>query len=395
MEDTTGLPSLSRTRLFLRFLRFGALAFGGPVAQIGMIRDELVERERWITRERFNRTLAVYQVLPGPEAHELCVYFGMLARGRIGGLLAGLGFMLPGFILVLILAAVYVEYGVTSAALIAVFAGFQPAVAAMIVRAVVRIGRHALTHPWLWIIAAAAAGAQIVYAPFWIPLIFAGVSHALVARRHYVLAGAAAVTAVAGILLTADPEGITAGAVTVATGAAPSLLSLLGTGLKAGLLTFGGAYTAIPFVRRDAVVDGRWMTDGQFLDSLALSGILPAPLVIFGTFVGYVGGGLDGAVMVTLGIFAPAFSFTLVGHRNLERLVDEPRAHAFLDGIAAAVVGLIAVTAIRLLPEAIPDVGAAVIFAGTLAALVYWRARWAVAGIMLAAGALGLAFDRL
>src|SRR5688572_1916852 len=91
-------PHESHRKLFLRFLRFGCLAWGGPVAQIAMIRKELVDEERWISDERFDRTLAVYQVLPGPEAHELCVYFGYLARGRVGGLLAGLGFMLPGFL---------------------------------------------------------------------------------------------------------------------------------------------------------------------------------------------------------------------------------------------------------------------------------------------------------
>ncbi len=96
---TAGVPHESWLRLFLRFLRFGALAWGGPVAQIAMIRHELVEQERWIGKEQFNRVLAVYQVLPGPEAHELCVYFGYRSRGRLGGLLAGLGFMLPGFVL--------------------------------------------------------------------------------------------------------------------------------------------------------------------------------------------------------------------------------------------------------------------------------------------------------
>ena len=101
-------------KLFFRFLRFGCLAWGGPVAQIAMIRKELVEEEQWISREQFNRALAVYQVLPGPEAHELCVYFGMKARGRWGGFLAGLGFMLPGFILMLALTWFYLSYSIHS-----------------------------------------------------------------------------------------------------------------------------------------------------------------------------------------------------------------------------------------------------------------------------------------
>src|SRR5215213_2359193 len=110
-EDTATLPTLSYGQLFLRF---GLLAWGGPVAQIAMLRQELVEEERWISRARFNRVLAVYQVLPGPEAHELCVYFGYLVHGRLGGLLAGLGFMLPGLVLMLLLSWLYVAVRLAS-----------------------------------------------------------------------------------------------------------------------------------------------------------------------------------------------------------------------------------------------------------------------------------------
>src|SRR5688500_19452453 len=110
-EQVAGPPSLSYIQLFLRFLRFGLLAWGGPVAQIAMLRQELVEEERWISPERFNRIMAVYQVLPGPEASELCVYFGMLSKGRIGAILAGLGFMLPGFLMMFALSWFYVSCG--------------------------------------------------------------------------------------------------------------------------------------------------------------------------------------------------------------------------------------------------------------------------------------------
>jgi chromate transporter len=102
--DAASIPHQPLGALFLRFLRFGFLAWGGPVAQIAMLRKELVDEEKWVPNDRFNRTLALYQVLPGPEAHELCVWFGMLARGRVGGFLAGLGFMLPGFVLMFLLS---------------------------------------------------------------------------------------------------------------------------------------------------------------------------------------------------------------------------------------------------------------------------------------------------
>src|SRR5512145_2752280 len=156
------VPREPYLKLFWRFLKFGLLAWGGPVAQIAMIRQELVDEERWVTNERFNRVLAVYQVLPGPEAHELCVYFGMLAGGRIGAVLAGLGFMLPGFVLMLALSWFYVTYGIVSPIFIAVFYGFQASIGALIVRAVHRIGEHALHDQWLWGIAILSAATKLL-----------------------------------------------------------------------------------------------------------------------------------------------------------------------------------------------------------------------------------------
>src|SRR5512134_2796288 len=182
-------PRESYSRLFLRFLRFGLLAWGGPVAQIAMIRQELVEEDKWISPEKFNRVLSVYQALPGPEAHELCVYFGLIAGGRLGALLAGLGFMLPGFLLMLLLSWFYVTYGISSPLFQSVFIGMQPAVAALIVRAVHRIGGHALhKNPWLWGIAFLAALAQLLDVSFVATLILAGLIYALAQRKQKILA---------------------------------------------------------------------------------------------------------------------------------------------------------------------------------------------------------------
>lgn len=306
-EAAAGPPALSYSQLFVRFLRFGLLAWGGPVAQIAMLRQELVEEERWVSRKQFNRVLAVYQVLPGPEAHELCVYFGYLARGRLGGLLAGLGFMLPGLVLMLLLSWFYVAVGLSSPLFAALFAGCQVAVAALIVRAVRRIGEHALGDRWLWGIAIVAAVGQLLGTPFYLSLGGAALIGTL--RRRPLLAGVAAalvVGAALAFILAGGPGG--AGAATPTGTGSPSTLSLFGSGLRAGLLTFGGAYTAIPFVQRDAVEIGGWMTSPQFLDGLALSGILPAPLVIFVTFVGYLGGGLAGALATTGGRGGPCSS---------------------------------------------------------------------------------------
>ncbi len=368
-------PPESYGRLFLRFLRFGGLAWGGPVAQIAMIRQELVEEEKWISRERFNRVLAVYQVLPGPEAHELCVYFGMLSRGRVGGLLAGLGFMLPGFVLMFALSWFYVTYGINSPVFAAVFYGANAAVVALIFRAIHRIGGHALTDGWLWGIAISVGIATLLGVNFLLTLPLAGLAYTVIKRR-FPVGIAHALLPLSLLIQTTDPLG-------------PSVLALFGYGLRTGLLTFGGAYTSISFLQYDAVVNGAWMTNAQFLDGLALSGILPAPLIIFSTFVGYLGGGPLGAIALTLGVFLPAFAFTLIGHGYVEKLVENQAAHAFLDGVTAGVVGLICITAIGLFRAAVIDIPTGVIFVLALLATYRWKAKAAVVGIIFGAGALG------
>jgi chromate transporter len=372
-------PYESYLRLFLRFLRFGLLAWGGPVAQIAMIRQELVEEERWISPERFNRILAVYQVLPGPEAHELCVYFGMLSRGRLGAILAGLGFMLPGFLLMFAMSWFYVTYGVSSPLFAGIFYGFQAAVAALIVRAVHRIGGHALTDRWLWGIAIFSSIAQWLGINFLITLSIAGLAYTLVKRQIQSLPNHLAMFLPFTFLFQ--------------TAAAPTMLALFVYGLRSGLLTFGGAYTAIPFLQHDAVVTGGWMTNQQFLDGLALSSILPAPLIIFSTFVGYLGGGPLGAILLTAGIFLPAFSFTLIGHNFFEKnFIENKAAHAFLDGVAAGVVGLIAVTTIGLFQAAVTDLPSLGIFVISLLTFYRWKAKAVIPIVMLGAGVMGYLF---
>jgi chromate transporter len=272
-------------------------------------------------------------------------------------------------------------------------------VIALIVRAVHRIGEHVVVDAWLWALAIASALAAAAGATFWITLPTAGLLYVLVRRNQYVPAGVVAIVAiVAGILLTQPNEtGLFAGDAARAASAAgsaqaPSLVAIFLSGLKAGLLTFGGAYTVIPFLRDDAVGNG-WMTDGQFLDGLALSGILPAPLIIFSTFVGYFGGGPLGAVAMTIGIFLPAFSFSLLFHERLEWVVQNKNFHTFLEGVSAGVVGLIATTTVELaltvvgrLPTLLPG---ALIFAAALSVLYLWKARTNVVFVVLGAGLAG------
>ncbi len=388
----------SYARLFWRFLHFGLLAWGGPVPQIAMIRQELVAKERWASPEQFNRALAVYQVLPGPEAHELCVYFGMLNRGRWGGLLAGLGFMLPGFVLMFALSWFYVTYGIQLPLLAALFFGAKTAVAALIVRAVHRLGQPALADRWLWAIGLVAAASSWLGAHFLVILPLAGLAYLLCRREQYFLAGVVGLALLAGSVwyfLNPWEGGINSALMLLfsSTNATPSLLSLFFSGLRAGLLTFGGAYTVIPFLQHDAVEAGGWMTNVQFLDGLALSGIIPAPLIIFATFVGYLGGGPWGGLALTVGIFLPAFAFTLVGHNFLEKLISHPGLHNFNLGVTAGVIGLIAVTSVDLVRAALVNLPALLIFAASLVLLYRWHAKIAALVVVLGAGGLGLLFS--
>jgi chromate transporter len=384
---------LSYPALFLRFLRFGAMAFGGPVAQIAMIRRELVDEERWISSDRFNKLLAVMQVLPGPEAHELCVHLGMRAKGRLGGILAGLGFMLPGLVLMLALAWLYTRLPIQGTLLGAAFLGVQAAVIGVIVRAVHRIGEHILLDPWLWTAAIAAAGASLIGVSFWIVLPAAGAAYALGASRRYALA--AAVLALAAGLALLLWSGVPAEPGVASAGEpAPTAAALFWAGLKGGLLTFGGAYTAIPFIRNDTVGRG-WMTDAQFLDGLGLSGILPAPLVIFSTFVGWISGGLAGALAMTAGMFLPAFAFSLLFYQRLEAVLEHKRLQLFLAGVAAGVVGLIVVTVVdlaRTTAARTPSLIASVlIFAVALGIMYRWKSKLATPFVLAIGAAAGAA----
>lgn len=383
-------PGISHWDLFLRFLRFGFLAFGGPVAQIAMVRQSLVEEERWVAPERFNRLLAVMQALPGPEAHELCVHLGIVKGGRLGGLLAGLGFMLPGFVFMMALAWAYTAFVAGRPDLAAALLGVQLAVLAVIARALPKIAKHVLTARPLWGYAALALAATLAGVPFWVPLIAAGALHAALHGGFYGVVALGMTLMLAWQFFPAD-----SGAAMIAGVASPSTLgALFVPGLKGGLLTFGGAYTAIPYVRADTVGRG-WLTDGQFLDGVAFANLLPAPLVIFATFAGYVVGGPWGAIAITGGMFLPAFAFSMIFYERLEALVDESRLHQFLDGVAAAAMGIIAATLVQLALATWPRIDspalALAIFSVALAAAFAITRPWAAPAIIAASAVIGWA----
>ncbi|MBI2077803.1 MAG: chromate efflux transporter [Euryarchaeota archaeon] len=343
--------------VFLRFLRLGVQAWGGPVAQIGMMHRELVERERWVDETTFRRVLAVYQAIPGPEANELAVYFGYRRGGRLAGLLAGLGFMLPGFLLCLAAAAAYVTFGADRAGVAGLLYAVKPVVIALIANALARLGKNAWTNDFLAHVGIAAGLlAGLAGLNFVLTILGLGTLYFLARRR-----GSASLAWTPLPLLG------------ISLPALPMLAALFVVFLEVGLLTFGGAYTAIPLIEETVVRHYGWITHTEFLDALALSSLLPAPLVIVGTFVGFVAGGLKGALLATLGIYLPMFAFTLLFHERLTRLVEDPRTHDFFDGVTA------------------PDATTVALGVAAFAALRLLRAN--VAFVVLVAGLLGVALE--
>lgn len=366
--------------IFVRFLKFGCLAWGGPAAQIAMVKRECVDEELWISEPSFKRLLAVYQVLPGPEAHELCVYFGRLRGGKLGGFMAGLGFMLPGFCLMLALSALYVEANLAGH-LHSLFYGLTAAVGALVARALVRLGRNFITD-WPLALIAAVGFALTLWAgaSFVLVLLGGGIAYELWrgARRWLRPDGSLAIGPLGFVL-------ILAGAITVSLG-----WEIFFAGLKAGLLTFGGAYTVVPFLHDSAVDAHHWLTDDQFVEGLAIGGILPAPLIIFATFVGYLAGGLVGALVITLGIFLPAFVFPIFLHRQLVAVAENPRLHQFLLGVAAGVIGLIAAVTVEIVKTSVVDVYTAILAIGAFLALNRWHGKLTVLYVVLSCGVLGV-----
>ena len=255
-----------------------------------------------------------------------------------------------------------------------------------------------VTNRWLWAIAILAGLAQLAGVHFGLILAGSGLAYLMSQRGFATAAACALVLAFASIIvLCVRNEGL-AGLEVLTLGSAADgstdpgtvpLLMLFWSGLKAGLLTFGGAYTVIPFLQRDAVSQGAWMSNTQFLDGLALSGLLPAPLIIFSTFVGYLGGGPWGAVVMTVGIFLPAFAFTLVAHDPLERLVHQPRIRLFLEGVTAGVVGLIAGTTLALMRVSLTSWEALLLFAIVLALLFASKPRLLIPAVIAGAALLG------
>ncbi|CCA73156.1 hypothetical protein PIIN_07110 [Serendipita indica DSM 11827] len=425
LEDNSNVPKLGFLRLFWLFLsRFGIFAWGGPVAQIALLKDELVIKQKWITISRFNRVFAVYQILPGPEAAELCMFFGCLSGGRLGGIAAGLGFILPGFLLMLLASYLYTIVGFGNKYVNASFRALQPMVAAMMFRAIHKISEHVLIshrtkelNPWLVGYALFTALNSALRINWFISLAVYGLINMAVARRLFSVAALLFILQYVAYGVYVHFKGVPS-PLSLALGIAPKpdVGHLFGLGLVSGSLSFGGAFTAIPFIQAEAVLKGGWMLQQAFIDCIAIGNVLPAPLVIFATFVGFYGGNsyggigyaFAGAVVITLGMFFPCFLFVIAGHNLLERLVRNKFLAAGFDGLCGSVIGVIAIVAFQLLSASVDYKGhsstlsseeqyrlasqnalAAVIFVLALGAQYMFRNRFSIILLVLSGALAG------
>lgn len=340
--------------------------------QIALLKQELVDKARWIEPAKFNRVLALYQALPGPEAMELCVYFGMLRRGRLGALCAGVGFLLPGVMLMLLAAHLYSQRTIGASALPILLGLMQPVVVALLLRAAWQIGRGVITAPHLILLAVGGCILDLQGVPFWINLPLAGIC-VVIFDRSRALAGLVFLLALGATTFWSGNGSM--GDLTAQSQHAVSTWALAEMGLQAGLLSFGGAYAAIPFLETAAVGNG-WILLQELVDGIAINSILPAPLISVGSYVGYLAMGLVGGIVVTVAVFLPAFAFTMLFHDFFEQWLHHALLQRLLLGVTVAVVGLIIATALR----SMSSLGFALLdfawVAGALVVLLSWRRVW-------------------
>jgi chromate transporter len=343
--------------LALLFLRLGTTAFGGPAAHIAMMEEEVVRRRGWLTREEFLDLLGATNLIPGPNSTELAIHVGYRRAGWPGLLVAGACFILPAALIVFVIAWLYVRYARLPEAE-ALLYGIKPVIIAIVADALWRLAKTAMRTPLLTAAAIAAATAA-----------FLGV-HELV-----VLFATGALL----MLLRVHPPRATAPV---------ALLPLFLFFLKVGSVLFGSGYVLLAFLRADLVERWGWLSEAQLLDAVAVGQITPGPVFTTATFIGYVVAGAPGAVVATVGIFLPAFLFVAVTSPLIPRLRRSPVLSAFLDGLNAASVALMAVVTWQLGRAALVDLTTVAL--AVASAIVLWRFRLNSAWLVLGGAVVGL-----
>ncbi|MDP9273982.1 MAG: chromate efflux transporter [Chloroflexota bacterium] len=375
-------PQLSLGQIARYFARLGTIGFGGPIALAGYMQRDLVERRHWFTQDEYLQGLAVSQTLPGPLAAQLAMWLGYVRRGFWGACAAAVPFILPPFIIVTAVAALYVAFRGTTV-IQALFYGIGPAVIALILRGAWKLVRVTVKDERrLWaIFAAVAVVTFVVRSEVAVLFILAGlVGIAIYAPRGWLRRAQAA--------SVAPPFGF--GPLwTAAQSTDPNVLLQLGVFFfKAGAFTFGSGLAIVPFLQQGVVRDFGWLSEREFLDAVAMGMITPGPVVITAVFVGYLVAGLAGATVAGVGVFLPPFLMVVLFAPWIMRYRKHPIVVGFTKGATAAAAGAIVGAGAVIGTQVIVDVTTVVIFLAAL--VVLWRTKLPEPLLVGAAGIIGL-----
>lgn len=313
------------------FLRLGILAFGGPAAHIAMFHDETVKRRKWLDDQRFLDLLGITNLIPGPNSTEMAIHVGFERAGWPGLILGGACFIMPATIIVSTLAWAYVHFGSTAQAEWILY-GVKPVVIAVIAQALWELGRKAVKNTLT-----AMAGMAVLVLYFIgmneIALLFGGGLAVMLGENLRKLKGTNGFNSLIPVALVSLPASTTA---------AFSLTTMFLIFLKIGAILYGSGYVLFAFLRADFVVRLGWLTDQQLLDAIAVGQVTPGPVFTTATFIGYILGGMKGALLATIGIFLPSFVFVALVFPLVPRLRNSAWAGGFLDGVNTASLGLMA-----------------------------------------------------
>jgi chromate transporter len=378
-----------------QLLKIGATAYGGP-AIMGIMQAELQEKRQWVSKERFVEGLSLVNMLPGATAAQLSIFLGYARGGWWGGLLGGLCFVLPGFFVLLVLTIGYAAMGVAPVLRGALY-GLGPVVMGIYLVAVYRLGKAAMNTRSQVAIAVAAAVAALA-SPLGVAgilLLAGGVGLWLFHSRQLGVTVLVSLAACLALLHIVARSASVPGVVTVP-GDPPTagLVPLAAFLLKVGALTFGGGLTMIAFMQEQLVSQFHWLTPQEFIDGLALGQFTPGPILMVAAYVGYkVVAGVAGALVGSAAAFLPSFVMMLAILPVLDRVRRLVWTRAALRGIAPAVIGILAVSLVRLAPYALPDLFAIAALVATVVVLLVWRV--ATLRVMLLGAVLGIARSRL
>src|SRR3990172_2886234 len=359
------------------FLKLGFTAFGGPAAHIGMFRQEFVQRRKWLTDEHFLDLLGATNLIPGPNSTEMAIHIGYVRAGWRGLLVAGACFVLPAMLIVTGLAWAYTQFGTTPRAA-ALLYGVQPVVIAIIAQALWGLGRQAIKGPLTALVGLVVAALYFANVDPIALLIAGGLTVMIVVNgrrlRSAWTTGLIAPLSGLGLpLLVASPVSF-------------DLATLFFTFLKIGSVLYGSGNVLLAFLRAEFVERLFWLTDRQLLDAVAVGQVTPGPVFTTATFIGYVLGGLPGAIVATVGIFLPSFVFVAISNPFIPRLRQSPWAGSLLDGVNVASLGLMAAVTLQFAQAAFFDILSVAL--GVVALILLFRFKinstWLVLGGALA-----------